>query len=172
MIGDAHGQSGIPDLWRLTVGHGVIKGHQPISIVVRVWKAVEKAGPVKIENYRINQSLTVGVLMDLIHPSLKGGFIPLLTDQPVQIVCEMGNLLGSQVLLKGQQGVKVGMQHPSQSGQGSNVWVCGSFLPLVDCRSRHAQQVCQLLLSQGKLLSLFSNDFTDFHTPPPILVPP
>lgn len=110
--------------------------------------------------------------MNLIHPSLKSGFIPLLTDQPVQIICETGDLLGRQILLKGQQGVEVGMQHPGQSGQGGDIRVCGSFLPLVDRRSRHPQQVCQLLLGQGKLLSLFPNDCTDFHTQPPVLVPP
>ena len=172
VIGDAHGQGSIPDLRRLAVGHGLIKGHQPISIVVRVWNAVEKAGTVQIENDRIDQGFTVGVLVNFFHGCLKGGLIPLFTDHFVQVAGKTGDLLGGQILLKGQQGVEVGMQHPGQGGQGGDVRVCGSFFPLVDCRSRHPQQVCQLLLGQGELLSLFSNDFTDFHTPPPILVPP
>ena len=125
VIGDAHGEGSIPDFRRLAVGHGLIKGHQTLSIVVRIGNAVKKAGPVQIENGRIDQRLTVGVLVDLVHPSLKGSLIPLLADQSVQIVGKPGDLLSGQILPEGQQGVEVGMQDPGQGGQGGDVGVGG-----------------------------------------------
>lgn len=129
VVGDAHGQGGIPDFRCLAVGHTLIKGNQPVGIGVRVWKAVEESGAVQIENCRVNQLFAGGVLMDLVHGPLERGVIALLRDHAVQFFQKTGNLLIAQLLLKGQQGVEVGPQHPGQGGQGGNVWVGGPRFP-------------------------------------------
>ncbi|MEI3120443.1 MAG: hypothetical protein V8S86_05490 [Eubacteriales bacterium] len=117
VIGDAHGQGGIPDFRCLAVGHTLIKGNQPVGIGVRVWNTVEEPGAVQIENCRINQLFAGGVLMDLVHGPLERGVIALLRDHAVQFFQKMGNLLVAQLLLKGQQGVEVGPQHPGRAGR-------------------------------------------------------
>ena len=90
---------------------------------------MEKAGPIQVKDHRIDQGFTVGVLVDLFHPSLKGGLIALLMDQSIQVIGKTGDLLGGQILLKGQQGVQISMQHPGQGGQGGDVRVCGPGFP-------------------------------------------
>ena len=69
-----------------------MKWHQPLGVIVGVWNAVEKAGPIQVKDHRVDQRSTVGVLADLFHPSLKGGLIPLLADQSVQIIGKAGDL--------------------------------------------------------------------------------
>ena len=133
---------------------------------------VENKRSLQIESDRIDQLFTGGVFLYFADRFLESGIIVLLPDRLVDFVNKIFNLNICQIVMEGQQGVKVGLKQTRQRRQKGDVRVSAAFLPLAYSRRGNAQIICDLLLRQGQLLSLFPYDLVNLHGGPPLRLCP
>lgn len=84
---------------------------------------VENKRSLQIESDRIDQLFTGGVFLYFADRFLESGIIVLLPDRLVDFVNKIFNLNICQIVMEGQQGVKVGLKQTRQRRQKGDVRV-------------------------------------------------
>lgn len=119
--------------------------------------------PVKIHRQNAGELVTCGIFAHGIDGVAEAGIVAFFAHKAVGLALDRKVLLGSDVVLKREQRVRVGLQQARKDRDQRDVGIARPAFPLVHCGRRNAQAQCHLLLRHAEFEAFRANDVVDFH---------